>query len=479
LLPPAWLVDDVSDAELTFAEDWREQIRLKGKRAFENEEMIRLGFVSDEALARLTESGVSKEQYAQARADLATAIQDLKQIERELADLQDVEKAVAEIRSRRIERVKAQAAVRRAEKAVAREERRAQVAEKRRVAPTFLGRSVSNRLTFTGGDAEMLARRHLPSLETFTDLAQALSLAPERLQWLTYERSASTIDHYVRFEIPKRTGGTRLISSPKPALRATQEWIRSGILAHLHPHAAAMAFRPGTSIVDNALLHADADIVVRIDLKDFFPSISFPRVRGYFASLGYNPGISSVLGLLCTDAPRVRLTHGSATHVVAVGERGLPQGACTSPELANLIAGKLDRRLAGLAAHSEWTYSRYADDLVFSTSADAASPHRLIRAVSTIIDDEGFVINSEKTRVMRSPNRQMVTGLVVNDGVRLSRRDVRRIRSFLHHCETEGLDAVSARLGKDARAMALGYVAYVHMVSPDVADRLRRQHSWI
>lgn len=467
------------DENGTLAEDWRAQVRLLGKRGFENEEMLRLGFLGEDALRRLSESGITKEQYEEARDRLVQARSELASIEREIDDLQDVEKAISEIRARRIERVKAAAAVRRAEKEVVRMARTASVREQRLVAPTFLGRGVSDRLTFSGGDPAKVESAGLPVLETFRDLADALTLTPGQLQWLVYERDAGRVDHYTRFEIPKRSGGTRLISSPKPALRAAQEWVRLQILSGRPVHAAAMAFRPGTSIVDNAARHTGAAIVVRIDLKDFFPSITFPRVRGYYETLGYNPGIASVLALLCTDAPRVRLARGDAMHVVAVGERGLPQGACTSPDLANLLSHRLDRRLSGLGSHVGWEYTRYADDLVFSTSTEGAEPHRLVRSVDAIVTDEGFSVNASKTRIMRSPNRQAVTGLLVNDGVRLSRRDLRRIRAFLHRCETRGLDEVGRETGKDARAMARGYYAYVHMVSPLVAGRLKQRHPWI
>lgn len=469
---------EVSDSR-TLADDWREQVRVHGKRAFENEEMLRLGFLTLEDLDRAAQQDVTREQYVKAMADLDLANQELRRIETELADLQDVEKAIGEIRTRRIERVKAAAKVKRAAKAVQRAERAAQFLERRRTAPTFLGRGVSNQLDFTPSGSTVLSDRGLPMLQSFTDLSNAVNLAPEKLQWLSYERTAGSVDHYSRFEIPKRSGGMRLISSPKPTLRATQQWIRESILSSQRLHPAAMAFRPGVSIVDNATIHAGSAIVVRIDLKDFFPSITFPRVRGFFHSLGYNSGVSTVLALLCTDAPRVRMTKDEQTHIVAVGERSLPQGAVTSPDLANLIANKLDRRLQGLADKAGWTYTRYADDLVFSTSDPDSAPHRLVRAVTSISSDEGFLVNAEKTRIMRSPNRQMVTGLLVNDQVRLTRRDLRRIRSFLHHCDVDGVDQVSVRIGKDARAVARGYYAYVHMVSPTVARRLREHHPWV
>lgn len=470
----------MNESSPALAEDWREQVRLLGKRAFENQEMLRLGFVTQETMDRLSaESGVTPEQYAQAVEEVRQARQDVQKLTAQIEQLQDVERAIAEIRASRIARVKAERARRKEEKERVRAERAQEIANRRRTAPTFLGRGVSDRLQFQGGDPQSVAARGLPVVTSFAELADALELTPEHLQWLTYERAAGSVDHYSRFEIPKRNGGIRLISSPKPAMRTAQTWIRERILSHLEVHSAATAFRPGISIVDNARRHAQSEIVVRLDIQHFFPSISFVRVRGYFESLGYNPGVSSVLALVCTDAPRVQVKREQETYVVALKDRSLPQGACTSPDLANLIAQKLDRRLVGLAQKGSWRYTRYADDLVFSSSNESAAPHRLVRSVTSIAVDEGFTINRDKTRIMRAPNRQTVTGLVVNKEVVLSRRDRKRIRAFFHRCETQGLDQVSVEMGKDARSVARGYYAWMHMVSPQMADEVRRKHPWV
>ena len=464
----------------TLNESWRQRVNEVGKRAFEIEEMLRLGFLTQEDLTRLSREGVSQEQYQAAVDELAVVQRESAAKAKAITTLQDADRAIAIIRARRIERVKAARAERKATKAAERALRDAEIRERKVLAPTFLGRNVSNRMDFSGGEPERVASAGLPALSTFVDVASALSLEPRRLQWLAYDRGASAIDHYTRFEIPKRSGGARLISTPKPALRAAQSWILESILARQPVTPSATAFRPGVSIVDNASRHAGKRIVIRIDLKDFFPSITYPRVRGLFESLGYNAGVSSVLALLCTDSPRARVRNGDAEWFVAIGPRGLPQGACTSPAISNLVVRHLDQRLEGLGTASGWTYSRYADDLVFSADGEDAAPHRLIRLVSRIVEDEGFVINAAKTRIMRSPNRQAVTGLVVNDGrVRLSKRDLRRLRAFLHQCRTRGLDAVSEEIGKDAGAVAKGHLAYVHMISPAAAARIRAENPWI
>ena len=185
-------------------------------------------------------------------------------------------------------------------------------------------------------------------------------------------------------------------------MRDAQSWINENILKKLQPSVHAYAFRPQISILDNAKKHLDKSVIVKMDLKDFFPSITFKRVRGYFEFLGYNPGVSTILALLCTDAPRVRVTYKGESQIVAMGPRSLPQGACTSPGLANLIASRLDNRLHNLVETrtDSWTYTRYADDLTFSSSHADAQIGTLIGAVTNICMDEKFNVNSKKTQVL-------------------------------------------------------------------------------
>jgi len=452
---------------------WRAEIMAIGKTNFEIREMVRLGFIS------LEENHKTVAQHEALLVRLAAAHANLQAVDKEIAELGDIEHHLKLIRHRRIERVKAERELRKAEKAVLAIRKKEEDAGRRRITPTYLGKGVSAGLAFDGSDTKRLSKAGLPVLETFLDVAQALEVSPENLQWLVYHRDSSTSDHYSRFEIPKRSGGTRLIASPKPALRQAQTWINETVLSVLTPSEAATAFRPGLSIVDNARRHAGALVVVKLDLKDFFPSISFNRVRSFFAKLGYNSGVASVLALLTTDAPRVKLSIGDAVRFVVVGPRSLPQGAMTSPALANLIASGLDRRCLALAKKSKWAYSRYADDLVFSTSEKDATPHLFIKTVEKIVRDLGFSLNPQKTRIMRSPRRQVVNGLLLGPEIRITRKDMRRWRAFLHRCETSGLDTVSQEIGKNALSVAQGFHSYLHMVNPVVAEDLIRKYGWI
>jgi retron-type reverse transcriptase len=458
--------------------DWRARVRQIGKAAFIREEMERLGFWkpdavrTEQAVAALAELRATQEELIALRAELA-------ELDSAIADARDLPKMLAEIRRRRIERVRAAREERRQERARQQQQRRCEDQERRRRTPPFLGRGVSAGLRYEGGDPAGVAALGLPPLESAADVAAAIGIAPEELAWLTYHRGAAAVDHYHRFTIPKRTGGERVISSPKRRLRVAQRWLLDAILTRLEPHEAATAFRTGRSIVDNAALHAGRAVVVRVDLEAFFPSITFRRVKGLFESFGYSEGVATLLALLATEAPRVAATLDGERRFVAVGARQLPQGACTSPAITNLLCRKLDRRLSGAARVFGFAYSRYADDLVFSHSGPEAPVGSLLATLRRIITAEGFRVNEEKTAVMRPQHRQAVTGLVVNEVPRVSRRDLRRFRAFLHHCETEGIDTVSRRLGHSAHAYAAGYLSFLHMVSPEQEARIRRAHPWL
>lgn len=455
-------------------QNWRELLAKLGKRNFELIEMARLGFLDDESnLSGQELRELTEQEHALAEAEAALV--------RQLAQA-DSEKVLAGARDRRIARVRQASAARRQARANTEIEILGQRAQTRLEQPRYLGEGVSAMLKFDGGKPDRLSELGLPNLQGFLELASALGVTASQLHWLAFHREVATIDHYNRFEIPRRDGTSRLISAPKEHIASAQRWIRTEILSKLEPSNAAMAFRPGLSIVDNARAHTGAQVLVRIDIKDFFPSIDFPRVRKFFIQLGYNPGIATVLALLCTDAPRVHVRHGSSSFAVATGPRGLPQGASTSPDLANLIAQNLDKRIRGWqrAEGQSWQYTRYADDLVFSSKSSDADVKRLLAVVYGIIESEGWKVNHKKTSVRRLGSRMMVTGVAVDgDRIYLSRRDLRRIRAFLHNCETQGLDKVSEEIGKSAIAVARGYLAYVHMVMPEMARKLHLKYPWI
>jgi retron-type reverse transcriptase len=216
--------------------------------------------------------------------------------------------------------------------------------------------------------------------------------------------------------------------------------------------------------------------VVNLDLKDFFPSITFPRVKGIFQELGFSPAVATILGLLCTECPRRKVDYGGRPLHVATGPRALPQGACTSPALSNLLARRLDSRLAGLAGKLGFTYTRYADDLTFSSSGEAAAKiGYLLARVRHIVAGEHLTVNEAKTRVQRPGTRQTVTGIVVNQRPNVPRRVTKRLRAILHQAAKSGLAAQNRDHRENFAHWVGGMIAYVQMVNPEKGRRLREQ----
>lgn len=316
------------------------------------------------------------------------------------------------------------------------------------------------------------AANELPTLDKPAQLAEALGLSIPELRWLTYHRDAATRIHYRRFEIPKRSGGMRAIWAPLPKLKAAQRWILREIVEHLPVHGAAHGFLPGRSILTNAQAHTDSEAILTVDLKDFFPTVTWRRVKGIFRKAGYREQIATLLALLCTEAPREAVQDGDEELLIALGPRSLPQGAPTSPGLSNTVALRLDRRLAGLARSVGWRYTRYADDLTFSRPNGAKGDFnlgRLLGGIHRFVEDEGFAVNPKKTRVARTGNRQAVTGLIVNgDAAPRTPRALRRtLRAAIHNLE-RGKDLPEG----ESLARLAGYAAFVHQSDPALGARM-------
>ena len=331
----------------------------------------------------------------------------------------------------------------------------------------FLGRGVSAGLHARTTDTARLERRGLPVVDSPEALARALGLSVGRLRALCFTRTASTTHHYVRFQLPKKTGGMRLISAPLPRLKAAQAWVLEHVLAKVALHEAAHGFRPGRSIVTNARPHVGARVVVNLDLKDFFPSVGYPRVKGVFARLGYSEATATVLALLCTEPDVTEVELDGRRYFVSEGTRRLPQGAPSSPALTNLLCRRLDARLTGAARKLGFVYTRYADDLTFSASGPGPQDAgELLRLVRWVVRQEDFTPHPDKTRVLRRGRQQEVTGVVVNDKPGVDRQTLKRFRALLHQVEKSGPEGKHWGSGRDVLASALGFAHYVAMVDP-------------
>ena len=324
----------------------------------------------------------------------------------------------------------------------------------------------------TPNSEERAAENELPALDRPEQLAEALGVTVAQLKGMAFHRDAATNLNYVRFTIPKRDGTARPIWAPKKRLMAAQRWILHHIAERLPVHGAAQGFLVGRSILSNAQVHENPKILLKMDIKEFFPTVTWRRAKGVFRRAGYRDGISTLLALICTEAPREVVVVEGKTYYVSLGPRCLPQGAPTSPALTNALCLRLDRRLAGLASKYGWRYTRYADDLTFSLPQEHPGPPRLgamMGCVKRIVAGEGFEIKDEKTRVHRSGGRQSVTGLVVNGDMppRTPRKLRRQLRSAIHKLKTgkplqEG----------ESLARLTGYAAFVFMSNPKLGGKM-------
>jgi len=307
-------------------------------------------------------------------------------------------------------------------------------------------------------DEEQLKRLGLPLWRHEKDVAEALGLSLKQLYSYANHRNLESSPHYIAFAVPKRSGGERVILAPKRKLKALQRKVLELLAEKLPVSEAAHGFRKGRGIASGARPHVGRKVVLRFDLEDFFPSCAWQRVRGLLIAYGYSHSVATCLALLTSEAERQPVETPQGMVYVPVRTRYCVQGAPTSPALANALAHKLDRRLLGIAGKFGFTYTRYADDLTFSGD-DLSKLGSLSRWVQTIVEAEGFRLQPGKTRVMRSGQRQTVTGVVVNQVLGLSRQQRRRLRAALHQ-------------QKSPDAQLQGKLAYLAMLNPEQATKL-------
>ncbi len=433
------------------------RLRSQSKDALILEDMQRLGFWPS--------NQGQPDEVAELIARENTLVQTLTQLRQQLARVGDPEQALKDMRRQRMAAAKARREATRQARAQQRHARALAWHAQRQSAVLYLGAAVSGGLHAHTYDAARLARWQLPELPNAQALAQAAGVTVAELRFLAYDRPVSTISHYRRFQVPKKSGGVRTISAPMPRLKRLQYWVLDHILSRVPLHDAAHGFRPGRSIVSNATPHAGRAVVVNLDIQDFFPSIAYPRIKGVFRTLGYSEHMASLLSLLCTERPTQEAELDGARYIIATGERHLPQGAPTSPALTNILCYTLDRRLAGMAAKLGFTYTRYADDLSFSADGPAQRQvGKLLWRARRILQDEGFTPHPDKQHVMRAHQHQSVTGLVVNAKPSIDRATFKRFRATVYQVEKDGPAGKHWGGNSDVVAALLGYAHFLHMV---------------
>jgi hypothetical protein len=353
-------------------------------------------------------------------------------------------------------------------------------------------RPVTIRRWFLATGAMGPARWPVARLDTVADLGRLLDLGDGDLAWLAdtrgWERHAPSprLRNYRYAWVARPDAPVRLLEQPKARLKAAQRRVLGEILSPIPVHPAAHGFVGGRSVRTHAAAHVGAAVVLRFDVEDFFVSLAAGRVYGVLRTAGYPEAVAHVLTGLTTNVvaaaawaqippPRgAPLRHAHALLGRRLAAPHLPQGAPTSPLLANLCAFSLDRRMAGLAAAFGATYTRYADDLVLSGPRRlVGQAPRLRAAVGAIVAAEGLRLNAGKSQVMTRAGRQRVTGVVVNERLNVPREDYDRLKATLHNALRHGPASQNREGVADFRGHLLGRIAWVAALNPARGARLR------
>ncbi|MEZ4382154.1 MAG: reverse transcriptase family protein [Nannocystaceae bacterium] len=446
-----------------------DRIRSSSKDEVILEEMIRLGF-----WPRAGEMPADPGEEIRRRGELQRQLEELR---RKASRLYNEASLLRDARKQRLLDARAKKQETRERRERERKERAAAWAARKQHEVVYLGEGVSGGL---GEHASDVARLQAAGLPVFADpgaLAQAMGVALGELRFLAFHRRVATLTHYRRFQIPKKSGGARLISAPMPRLKRAQAWVLRGVLDKVALHDAAHGFRGKRSIVSNAAPHVGADVVINLDVENFFPTITLPRVKGVFRALGYSEAIATILALLCTEPETIEVELDGRTYYVGLGDRVLPQGSPASPAITNVLCRRLDRRLDGLAEQLGFEYTRYADDLTFSRRGDVRSTEvgELLGKAADIVRHEGFKVHPDKTRVMRRGRQMEVTGVVVNDKLSVDRKTLRRFRAALFQVEKDGPAGKRWGEGPHLLASMHGYASFVAMVDRARGEPLLRR----
>ncbi|MEJ2691951.1 MAG: reverse transcriptase family protein [Candidatus Thiodiazotropha sp.] len=434
-----------------------DRIRASSKDEVILEEMKRLGFwPADQEQADFSETLIERK---------GTLQRELHQLLQQQQLYSDPQEALKAMRKQRMAESKQRQKENREHHLRERHEKAMRWYQRRQREIVYVGDKVSAGLNDTQLDEARLKRFALPQIADAQALSTAMGISLAELRFLSFSRDISSIHHYQRFMLPKKSGGERAISAPMPRLKRAQYWVLANILEKIPLHEAAHGFRPGRSIVSNAQPHCRAHVVLNYDFKDFFPSLKYPRIRGLYRSLGYSGQVATLLALLTTEADVQQVTLDGEHYYVKQGDRHLPQGAPSSPALTNILCRRLDARLLGAAQGLGFRYTRYADDLTFSGDRQSLRNLKKLQwRLRAIVKEEGFQLHPEKSRVMRDSARQEVTGIVVNEKPSLDRKTLRRFRALLHRMERQGPEGCHWGNSPNVLRSAAGYAHFVAMV---------------
>jgi retron-type reverse transcriptase len=450
----------------TVRQELYDRIRESSKDEVVLEEMKRMGFwAKNENGPTVPELLIKKE---------GELIKELNKLYEEKRKYQNREAVLKEMRLKRMADTRLKREENKKKKELQRLEKAEAWKKQKDTEIIYLGEGVSVGLNNTGNNAAALQKHNLPVFNNEHELAQAIGITLKELRFLSFSRKVSTVSHYRKFYIPKKSGGNRLISAPMPRLKHVQYWILENIFNRIPVHPAVHGFALQRSIISNAQPHIGKAVVVNIDVKDFFPSIHYKRVKGLLQQLGFSEKIAVILALLCTEAVTEEVTIDGQHYFVQKGNRVLPQGAPTSPAITNILCYKLDKRLQGLANTNQCQFTRYADDITFSFDNPGTNAQQLVWRIKKILADEGFTVHPDKIRIMRKGAHQEVTGIVVNEKAGIPRKKLRQFRAVLHQLKTKEAAALKWGHGNLASAVT-GYANFVKMVKPAQGAAFQQQ----
>jgi len=320
-----------------------------------------------------------------------------------------------------------------------------------------------------------LNSKDLPVIFSLMHFAKLLNIDFLELQSIINNRH----NHYSYYLIRKRQGGYRRIIAPHSNIKKIQNWIKINILDKVEVHPVATGFVKGKSILDNAKFHKDENVILNIDLENFFETITEKRVYGIFKSLGYCKNLSVEFARICTAKITTfrfdelnEVEQGYFKEMLNLRQSVLVQGAPTSPLLSNLICRRLDKRLSSLAIKLDVNYSRYADDMTFSGEQEKLPNINLLKK---IIIDEDFKINWQKVGKYKKGQKQIVTGLLIDEKIRVPKKFKKEIYRHLHFCEKFGAYSHFQRISPNKgyrKEWLLGKIMFVNSIEPEEAKKM-------
>ena len=434
-----------------------DEIKKSSKDSYILSEMKRLGYWDS-----------SKPKVAQELIEKKVALQ--KELNQLSQKIKDPETLIKEIHKRRMKEALERREETKAKREAKAQEQLAKREAKKRSQIGFLGYPFMADLSEQESSQELLNVNNLFLIKDAKDLSSKMGINLKALRFLTYTQKLSTKRDYVHFQMAKKTGGFREISAPKPQLKRLQYWILENILNKVAINEKAHGFVAKRSIVSNAKPHIGKAVVINCDLENFFPTLSYGRVKGLFRSLGYSAELATIFAMLTTEAEQKEVNVDGERLFLYTGKRYLPQGSPASPMISNLICRKLDKRMAGISQTLGFTYTRYADDMTFSAN-DYNNINKMLYWVKGIVKEEGFILHPKKTKIMKKGSRHEVTGVVVNEKLSVNKKELKKFRALLYQIEQSGLEGKSWH-GKSENLMASvwGYTNFIKMVDPKKGD---------